>query len=70
MLVIVSLATALLAGYGMASGPARNWVYMVGFAATTAIASYVIMDLEFPRLGLIRVNSFDQALIDLRASMK
>ena len=70
MLGTVALATALLAGYGMATGHARNWVYMVGFAATTAVATYVIVDLEFPRLGLIRVNSFDQALVDVRASMK
>ena len=70
MLVIVALATALLAGHGMASAHGRNWVYMVGFAATTAVASYVIVDLEYPRLGLIRVNAFDQALIDIRTSMK
>ena len=70
MLGTVALATALLAGYGMATGHARNWVYMVGFAATTAVATYVIVDLEFPRLGLIRVSSFDQALVDVRASMK
>ena len=70
MLATMALAGALLAGYGMANGQARNWVYMIGFAGTIAVASYVIMDLEFPRLGLIRVNSFDQALVDVRASMK
>ena len=70
MLATVALAAALLAGYGMAGAHARNWVYMIGFAATTAVASYVIMDLEYPRLGLIRVSSFDQALVDVRATMK
>jgi hypothetical protein len=28
------------------------------------------LDLEFPRLGLIRVDAFDQALADLRESME
>ena len=32
--------------------------------------NHVIVDLEFPRLGLIRVDAADQALADLRASMK
>jgi hypothetical protein len=70
MLATVALAAALLAGYGMASGHARNWVFMVGFAATTAVTAYVIVDLEYPRLGLIRIDSFDQALVDVRATMK
>ena len=26
--------------------------------------------LEYPRLGLIRVDSFDQALVEVRATMK
>jgi len=34
-----------------------------------AVSVYVILDLEFPRLGLIRVDAFDQALVDLRESM-
>jgi hypothetical protein len=35
-----------------------------------AVAVYVTLDLEFPRLGLIRVEDFDQALAGLRRSMK
>ena len=46
--------------------PALN---MVGFAAVMAGAVNVIIDLEYPRMGLIRVDTFDQALVDLRAGM-
>ena len=42
---------------------------MVGFAAVMAGAVNVIIDIEYPRLGLIRVDSFDQVLVDLRQSM-
>jgi hypothetical protein len=70
MLVGLALASALLAGYGMAGGKSRNWLHILGFAAVMAVAVYVIIDLEFPRLGLIRVDTFDQALVELRASMK
>ncbi len=70
MLFGLALASALLAGYGMAGGKSRNWLHMIGFSAVMAVAVYVILDIEFPRLGLIRVNAFDQDLVDLRASMK
>jgi hypothetical protein len=31
---------------------------------------YVIVDIEFPRLGLIRVDAADQVLFELRESMQ
>jgi hypothetical protein len=31
---------------------------------------YGILDLEFPRLGIIRVDEFDQVLVELRQSMR
>ena len=34
------------------------------------MAIYVTMDLEYPRLGLIRVTDFDQLLVDVRATMR
>ena len=69
MIFGLALVGALLAGYGMASSKGRNWIHMVGFAAVMAGAVNVIIDLEYPRMGLIRVDTFDQALVDLRASM-
>jgi hypothetical protein len=69
MLGVAALATALFAGYGMAGSRSRNVVYMLGIAATVSIAAYVIIELEYPRVGLIRVNSMDQVLVKLRASM-
>jgi hypothetical protein len=42
----------------------------VTFALITSLAIYVIVDLEYPRLGLIRVDAADQALIDLRSSIR
>jgi hypothetical protein len=65
----LALAGALLAGYGMSGSASRSWLHMLGFAVAVAIAVYVILDLEYPRLGLIRVNAMDQAMVDLRKSM-
>jgi hypothetical protein len=41
---------------------------MAAFAFALAGAVYVILDMEYPRLGLIRVDAFDQVLIELRHS--
>lgn len=69
MLVFLALASALLAGYSMAGGRSRNWLHMVAFVAVMASAVYIIIDIEFPRLGLVRVDAFDQALVELRTTM-
>ena len=66
----LALASSLLVGYGMASSKARNWLHMLGLAFVMAVSVYVILDIEYPRLGFIRVDDFDQALVDLRESMK
>ena len=70
MLILLALTGALLAGVGMGGGKDRSWVHMVGFAAAMAVAVYVILDIEYPRLGLIRVDAMDQVLVELRESMK
>lgn len=70
MLFGVALGCSLLAGYGMAGSRTRSWAHMLGFAAVTAAAVYVILDLEYPRLGLFRMDIADQTLKDLRAMMK
>jgi hypothetical protein len=69
VLMALALLASLLAGFGMAGSRAQRWVHMVGFAAITATAIYVILDLEYPRRGLIRVDAADQVLVELRASM-
>ena len=64
------LVSALVVGRGMAATTMRHWFYAVLFAAAMAITLYVIVDMEFPRLGLIRIDSADRALVDLLNGMK
>ena len=66
MLFGLALAASLLAGYGMTGSKVRRWFHMLGFALVMAFAVYVILDIEYPRLGLIQVAAFDQALVDAR----
>ena len=69
MLFAMALASGLLAGFDMARHKWPSWLHMLGFAAVMAAAVFVILDLEYPRLGLVRTDNFDQLLVDLRASM-
>ena len=70
MLCILTLVSALLAGHGLAGSSARNRLHTLGFAAIFAITVFVILDIEYPRQGLIRVDAADQVLVELRATMK
>ena len=70
VLVVLAFACALLAGYGMSRSKARSWTHTLGFAAILAISVYVILDLEYPRAGLIKLDSYDQVLIEARKGME
>ena len=69
MLAVMALIGALLAGYHMAGGKARSWLHTIGFAAVISVTAYVILDMEYPRLGLIRVDAADEVLLELRRQM-
>jgi hypothetical protein len=69
LLGVLTLVAGLLAGYGMATGKARTVFHRLAFAAMIATAIYIIVDIEYPRLGLIRVDTADSVLVELRQSM-
>lgn len=70
MIGILSLISAVLAGYGMAGSKERSWLHMLGFSVVLSLTVYVILDLEYPRLGLIRIDAADQILMEVRKSME
>jgi hypothetical protein len=70
MIAVLSLISALLAGYGMAGSKARSWLHVLGFSVVLSLTVYVILDLEYPRLGFIRIDGADQILRDVRKSME
>jgi hypothetical protein len=69
LLLVLVLVSAFLVGFSQAKVARQSRLHLVGFSITTALALYLIIDLEYPRVGLIRVDSFDLALVELRASM-
>jgi len=70
LLAGLSLVGSLLVGYGMSENKRQSWMHTTAFAIVLSLTTYVIVDLEFPRVGLIRVDAADQVLVDLRKSMR
>jgi len=70
LLATVALSTGLLAGYAMAKRGRRSLLHVVSYAAVIAVTVYVILDLEIARFGLIRLDEADQALLQLRESIR
>jgi hypothetical protein len=66
----LGLICSLLAGFRMSSGQQRSWLHILSFAVLTVIIVYVMLDVEYPRAGLIRLESGDQLLVNLRENMK
>ena len=70
MLAVLALAAALLSGYQQGGEKDVDWLHKIGFALTVAITVYVILDIEYPRLGFVRLDAIDQVLVETRAGMK
>lgn len=62
ILIVLAWISAFLAGIGMADDKGRTWVHTLVFAAITATVIYVTIDIEFPRVGFIRIDGFEKAI--------
>lgn len=69
LLIGIALLAATLAGFSTAASPRAPWLHAIIFALVLGCAIYVILDLEFPRIGLIRVDALDHLLVEARRSM-
>jgi hypothetical protein len=70
VLIVVALLSSYLVGDGMSESPAASRLHMVTYAAVLAIVIYVIIDLEFPRFGVIRLTDVDRFLAATRDAMR
>lgn len=66
----MGLAASLVAGWTLGRSDARSWLHVLVFAGAIAASVYVILDLEFPRIGLIRVDDFDRYLVEVLEAMR
>jgi hypothetical protein len=68
LLFAFSGGSAFLAGYSM-TAHGRSWFYMAALAIAVTVTIYATFEIEYPRLGLIRLTDVDKSLINLRNSM-
>ncbi len=69
LLVGLAMVCGLLGGYNMGVARRRHVLHSVAFALSISVVLYMIIDLEFPRVGLIRVEFADAVLLNLLNSM-
>lgn len=69
LLVALAILSALLAGYGQAGTEHPNRLHMIVFATLISATLYFIMDFEYPRLGVIRMDSADVFMFELRDNL-
>ena len=69
-LILLSMIASLLVGYGMASAKHRNWLHMILFALLVSLTLYIIVDFEYPRYGIIRLDNADKLYLELRQTMQ
>lgn len=70
LLAGLCLAGGLLTGYASAANSRRSWLHTLTLASVLSLTFYVVLDLEFPRLGLFRVDGADMAFVELRKSLR
>ncbi len=70
MLVMLLLTSSLIAGHGLAGSKSRSWIHMISFAVIMSATVWLIIDLEYPRIGLLRIEPEDRVLADLREMMR
>jgi hypothetical protein len=70
MLAVLALLCSFLAGAATAHATHPGLVQSLAFPVILVVTVYVILDLEYPRAGLIRIDNVDLVLVDVRQSMK
>lgn len=69
LLIGLAIICGYLGGYNMGVARRRHVLHSIAFALSISMVLYVIIDVEFPRVGLIRVDFADAVMVNLLNSM-
>jgi hypothetical protein len=70
MLALSVIVSSALAGYTMSATGIRDWIFVFAYVFVLGAAVFVILDYEYPRIGIIRIEPLDQLLIETLEKMK
>jgi hypothetical protein len=66
----LAVLSAMTAGYGMTAAKKRNWPMTVIFSLAISMTVYVVLDLDNPNSGLIRLTPAEKVLVEMRETIK
>jgi hypothetical protein len=69
LLFLLALLCATLVGFGMGMETVRSWLHIIVFAVIAVTTVFLVLEIEYPRMGMIEIGRYDNMLIDLRKSM-
>ncbi len=70
LLFLLALVISMLSGFGMADHPRKSWLHLAAYALIPVVVVFVVLEIEYPRMGLLPVvTSFDTVLVDVRNKM-
>jgi hypothetical protein len=70
LLITMAILSALVAGYAMAKRSSRSLLHMALYAAAVSTTVFVMLDLDNPRVGLIRLDATERILQELHDSIR
>ncbi|MGE3805115.1 MAG: DUF4239 domain-containing protein [Gemmataceae bacterium] len=70
LLAVLSLAAAWMNGFGMSKSARPSYPHMFAFAAFVSLSLYVILDIEFPRFGLVTLEQPQSLFVELVGNLK
>lgn len=69
LLIWLAMLSCFLIGYSLAGEKYYSKVFLFSYVAVISFTLYIIIDLEMPRVGLIRVVAFDKLLLEEENSL-
>jgi hypothetical protein len=70
LLAITILLSSFLTGYSISANGTWDWLSAIIFAIAVSFATYVTLDYEYPRIGVIREDVADRVLIETLEKME
>ncbi len=69
MLFVLALVGTFLIGFDLAGVKPKAWAHILTLPVLLSLIFFVILDVEFPRRGVIRLDDYDQLFTAIRARM-
>lgn len=64
MLVMLAFLSAMICGYNLRKRIIKHFLHLIIYAFIITVTIYVVIDLEYPRIGFLKVDYFDYILQD------